>query len=223
MATQIVLVRHGETEWSRIGRHTGRTDISLTTRGRREATDVGPTLHGWTFAHQFSSPLSRALETAELSGVGGVSTGLIIDDDLLEWDYGVYEGRTNDDIQIDEPGWSKWDGSLEGGESARDVAIRADRVIERLVHASADGPALVFAHGHLLAILIARWLELEPREGRRFTLETATVSVLSVKRTDRILRILNYGYDPAAPIERAQRGVYEPLPAPEPNVANTQK
>jgi probable phosphoglycerate mutase len=223
MATQIVLVRHGETEWSRTGRHTGRTDIPLTTRGRREATDVGPTLQGWNFAHQFSSPLSRARETAELSGVDGVSTGLIIDDDLIEWDYGVYEGRTNDDIQIEEPGWSKWDGPLEGGESARDVATRADRVIERLADVSAEGPALVFAHGHLLAILIARWLELEPREGRRFTLETATVSVLSVKRTDRILRILNYGYDPAAPIELAQRGIYEPGPVPDLNAASMQK
>lgn len=211
MARQIVLVRHGETEWSRTGRHTGRTDITLTERGRREAASVGPTLHGWDFAHQFSSPLSRARETAELSEVNGATSDLIIDDDLLEWDYGIYEGRTNDAIQLDEPGWSKWEGALEGGETALEVGVRADRAIMALSEASADGPVLVFAHGHLLAILIARWLELDPREGRRFTLETATVSVLGTKRSDRILRILNYGCDPAAPIDPTQRGTYEPV------------
>lgn len=211
MAKQIVLVRHGETEWSRTGRHTGRTDIELTDRGRREAASVGPTLHGWKFAHRFSSPLSRARETAELADVTGAPAELHIDEDLLEWDYGVYEGRTNDDIQLDEPGWSKWDGALEGGETALEVGVRADRSIRRLEEASADGPVLVFAHGHLLAILIARWLELDPREGRRFTLETATVSVLGTKRTDRVLRILNYGCDPAAPIDPTQRGTYEPV------------
>lgn len=209
MATQIVLVRHGETDWSRTGRHTGRTDIALTDRGRREATSVGPTLHGWTFAHQFSSPLSRARDTAELARVDGAHGELVIDEDLLEWDYGVYEGRTNDDIQIDEPGWSKWAGPLEGGEDVHDVGARADRAIARLAESSKDGPVLVFAHGHLLAILIARWLGLDASEGRRFTLETATVSVLGVKRTDRVLRILNYGCDPAAPIDPTQRGTYE--------------
>jgi broad specificity phosphatase PhoE len=214
MVTQIVLVRHGETDWSRTGRHTGRTDMALTERGRREATSVGPTLHGWDFSHQFSSPLSRARDTAELAKIEGARGDLIIDDDLIEWDYGIYEGRTNSEIQLDEPGWSKWDGRLERGEGAEDVAKRADRAISRFVAASVDGPALVFAHGHLLAILIARWLDLDPREGRRFTLETATVSVLSVKRTDRVLRILNYGCDPAAPIEPTQRGTYEPNNSP---------
>ncbi len=211
MARQIVLVRHGETEWSRVGRHTGRSDIALTERGRREAASVGTTLSGWDFAHQFSSPLSRARDTAELAEIAGTPDELMIDDDLLEWDYGVYEGRTNDAIQLDEPGWSKWAGALEDGETALEVGVRADRAIARLSKASADGPVLVFAHGHLLAILIARWLELDPREGRRFTLETATVSVLGVKRSDRILRILNYGCDAAAPIDPTQRGTYEPI------------
>lgn len=214
MVTQIVLVRHGETEWSRTGKHTGRTDIPLTERGRREAASVELTLQGWDFSHQFSSPLSRALETANISNVEGAHGDINIDDDLLEWDYGVYEGRTNHDIQKEEPGWSKWAGRLEGGESAADVALRADRSITRLAEASNDGPVLVFAHGHLLAILIARWLELDPTEGRRFTLETATVSVLAMKRTDRILRILNYGCDPAAPIDPTQRGTYEPTNSP---------
>lgn len=212
MVMQIVLVRHGETEWSRTGRHTGRTDIPLTDVGRRDAADISPTLQGWEFAHTFSSPLSRARETAELSDVSGARGELIFDDDLLEWDYGVYEGRTNEAIVADEPGWSKWHGPLEGGESAIDVANRADRAIARIAEASAVGPSLVFAHGHLLSILIARWLDLDPSEGRRFTVETATVSVLSVKRTDRVLRILNYGCHAAAPIDPAHRGVYEPRP-----------
>ena len=188
MDTQIVLVRHGETEWSRSGQHTGRTDIPLTEQGRREAAMVGPTLRDWDFTHRFSSPLSRALDTANDAGVIG---DLSIDDDLLEWDYGIYEGRTNEEIQLAEPGWSKWVGPLEGGESAADVGERADRAIDRLKSASADGPVVVFAHGHLLAILIARWLGLDASEGKRFVLDTATASVLSTKRDDHVLRVLN--------------------------------
>ncbi|MFT7476312.1 MAG: broad specificity phosphatase PhoE, partial [Verrucomicrobiales bacterium] len=149
---------------------------------------VGPTLRGWDFAHRFSSPLSRALDTANNAGVIGK---LSIDDDLLEWDYGVYEGRTNNEIQLAEPGWSKWVGALDGGESAVDVGARADRAIERLQTAAADGPVVVFAHGHLLAILIARWIGLDAGEGKRFVLDTATASVLSTKRDDRVLRVLN--------------------------------
>lgn len=210
MTSKIVLVRHGETEWSRDGQHTGLTDIPLTTNGREQAKQVGPTLAGWTFSHRFSSPLQRARETAEISGVEHSPGALQLDDDLLEWDYGKYEGRTNAAIQEDEPGWSKWDGPLEGGESAHDVGIRADRAIERIDTASDDGPVVVFAHGHFLAILIARWLGLPARDGRLFVLETATVSVLSMKRTDRVLRILNYGCAAAAPIDRNQRGTIEP-------------
>lgn len=210
MTSKIVLVRHGETEWSRDGQHTGLTDIPLTTNGRDQARLVGPTLAGWTFAHRFSSPLLRARETAEISGVEHAPGALTLDDDLLEWDYGKYEGRTNSEIQEAEPGWSKWDGPLEGGESADDVGGRADRAIERIDTASDDGPVVVFAHGHLLAILIARWLGLPARDGRLFVLETATVSVLSMKRDDRVLRILNYGCAPAAPIDRNQRGTIEP-------------
>ncbi len=210
MTSKIVLVRHGETEWSRDGQHTGLTDIALTTKGREQAKLVGPTLTGWNFAHRFSSPLQRARETGEIAGVSHDPGALILDDDLLEWDYGKYEGRTNAEIVAEEPGWSKWFGDLEGGESATDVGIRADRAIERIDTASDDGPVIVFAHGHLLAILIARWLGMPAEEGRRFVLETATVSVLSMKRTDRVLRILNYGCAPAAPIEPNQRGTIEP-------------
>lgn len=210
MTSKIVLVRHGETEWSRDGQHTGRTDIPLTTEGREQAKLVGPTLMGWSFSHRFSSPLQRARETAEISGVAHDPGALILDDDLLEWDYGKYEGRTNAEILHDEPGWSKWNGPLDGGESADDVGVRADRAIERIDVASDDGPVVVFAHGHLLAILIARWLGLPARDGRLFVLETATVSVLSMKRDDRVLRILNYGWAPAAPIDQNQRGTIEP-------------
>ena len=189
MATQIVLVRHGETEWSRGGQHTGRTDIKLTDRGEHEATLVGPTLTGWEFSHSFSSPLCRALDTANLSGV---AHNVEIDDNLMEWDYGIYEGRTNVEIQEKEPGWSKWVGELEGGESAYDVGVRADAAIEELTGAAQDGPVLVFAHGHFLAILIARYLGLEATEGKRFILQTATASLLGDKRGDHVLKMLNH-------------------------------
>lgn len=188
METQIVLVRHGETEWSRTGQHTGRTDIPLTERGRSEASLVGPTLAEWDFAGRFSSPLQRALETATLSGVPGEFT---IVNDLIEWDYGIYEGRRNDEIIADEPGWSKWNQPLKDGESVAEVGARADRAIVQMVAAAADGPVIAFAHGHLLAVLIARWLGLDAVEGRRFVLETGTATVLGVKRSDRVLRVFN--------------------------------
>jgi len=210
MTSKIVLVRHGETEWSQNGQHTGLTDIPLTTTGREQAGLVGPTLAGWTFSHRFSSPLQRARETAEISNVAHDPGAIILDDDLLEWNYGKYEGRTNAAIVADEPGWSKWNGDLEEGESAGDVGVRADRAIERIDTASDDGPVIVFAHGHFLAIFIARWLGMPATEGRRFVLETATVSVLSRKRDDRVLRILNYGCAATAPIEPNQRGTIEP-------------
>ena len=188
MERQLVLVRHGETEWSRTGRHTGRTDIPLTDQGRHEASLVGPTLHGWDFAHQFSSPLIRARETSELSGLTGE---VVFDENLMEWDYGIHEGRTNAEIQADEPGWSKWRQPIPDGESVAEVGARADAAIERLAAAADDGPVIVFAHGHYLAILIARWLGLPAIEGRRFVLETATASVIGVKRDDRVLRRFN--------------------------------
>lgn len=189
METQIVLVRHGETEWSRDGKHTGRTDIALTEVGEQQARSVGPTLADWNFAAFFSSPLQRATATAELSGVPGPFTLL---DDLMEWDYGVYEGRRTVDIHVDEPGWSKWQTSPEGGEPVAEVGRRADRAIEVVAAAAEAGPAIVFAHGHLLAILIARWLGLSAADGRRFVLETGTVTVLGVKRADRVLRLMNH-------------------------------
>ena len=190
---QLILVRHGETEWSRTGQHTGRSDIGLTDRGRNEAALVAPTLEGWNFAHVFSSPLSRALDTAKLATIGGE---IIVDDIFMEWDYGPYEGRTNAEIQKAEPGWSKWVGDIEGGENAHDVGQRADAAIERLVSASADGPVLVFAHGHFLAIFVARWLGFDATDGKRFIMQTATVSQLGTKRGDRVLKTLNHRCGP---------------------------
>jgi len=188
-APPIILVRHGETEWSRTGQHTGRSDIGLTDRGRNEAALVAPTLEGWEFAHVYSSPLSRALDTAKLATIGGE---IIVDDNLMEWDYGPYEGRTNAEIQEAEPGWSKWEVDIEGGENAHDVGVRADAAIDGLITASADGPVLVFSHGHFLAILIARWLRLDAADGLRFIIQTATVSQLGSKRGDHVLKTLNH-------------------------------
>lgn len=188
MEAQIVLVRHGETAWSVEGRHTGRTDVPLTANGEVQAKSVGTTVAEWEFKARFSSPLLRAQETARLSGVPGEVRLL---DDLMEWDYGVYEGRTTADIWTEKPNWSKWFEPNPEGESVEMVGDRADRAIEVIVAAATTGPVIVFAHGHLLAVLIARWLGLAASDGRRFVLETGTVSVLGVKRSDRILRLLN--------------------------------
>lgn len=189
MTAPLILVRHGETEWSRTGQHTGRSDIGLTDRGRNEAALVAPTLEGWSFNHVFSSPLSRALDTAKLATIG---SDIIVDDVFMEWDYGPYEGRTNVEIQETEPGWSKWEATIEGGETAHDVGVRADQAIEQLVDASVDGPVLLFAHGHFLAIMIARWLGFDATDGKRFIIQTATVSQLSTKRGDRVIKTLNH-------------------------------
>ena len=191
---KLILVRHGETEWSRTGKHTGRTDIDLTDRGRNEAELVAPTLKGWDFAHVYSSPLSRALDTAKLATLG--SGELIVDDIFMEWDYGIYEGRTNAEIQEAEPGWSKWVGAIEDGETAHEVGVRADQAIERLLSGAADGPVLLFAHGHFLAIFIARWLGLDATEGKRFIMQTATVTQLGTKRGDHVLKTLNHRCGP---------------------------
>jgi len=171
------LVRHGETEWSRSGQHTSRTDIPLTALGRRQAAGVARKLANHEFAFVLSSPKVRALETAELAGFGDrVETT----DDLFEWDYGEDEGRATPEIREDRPGWTIWvDGPL-GGETAEAVAARVDRVIARV--RDADDDVLVFAHGHVLRVLAARWIGEPPTEGRFFELGTATVSVLGWER-----------------------------------------
>jgi probable phosphoglycerate mutase len=171
------LVRHGETEWSRSGQHTSRTDIPLTDLGRAQATGVAHKLVGHDFALVLSSPKVRALETARLAGFGDrVETT----EDLLEWDYGADEGRTTADIRADRPGWTIWSDGPLGGETAAEVAARIDRVIARVRRA--DGDTLAFAHGHVLRVLAARWIGEPPSSGRSFELGTATVSVLGWER-----------------------------------------
>ena len=171
------LVRHGETDWARLGKHTGRTDIPLTQLGRAQATAVAAKLVGHRFALVLSSPLSRALDTARLAGY---AKRVETTDDLLEWDYGTDEGRTTPEIRLERPGWSIWDDGPRGGESIGDVATRVDRVIARVRQGSGD--ALLFAHAHVLRILTARWIDAVPTLGRSFELSTATVSVLGWER-----------------------------------------
>jgi probable phosphoglycerate mutase len=171
------LVRHGETEWSRLGRHTGLTDVPLTEAGRTQATAVARKLAGHEFALVLASPLARAFETARLAGFGDRVEAT---DDLLEWDYGADEGRTTDDIRKDRSGWTVWRDGPRDGETAAQVAARVDRVIARARAASGD--VLAVAHGHVLRVLAARWLGEPPTEGRLYELGTATVSVLGWER-----------------------------------------
>jgi broad specificity phosphatase PhoE len=183
---RLVLVRHGETEWSRDRRHTGRTDLPLTERGIEEAAAARGALEEWSFARVLSSPLVRALETVRLAGLGERAETR---EELREWDYGEYEGLTTAQIHADRPGWLLWRDGCPGGESPRDVGARADRVLAEL--ASTDGDVAVFGHGHMLRVLTARWLELDPAAGARFVLETGTVSVLGWEHDWRAVRSWN--------------------------------
>ncbi len=171
------IVRHGETTWATLGRHTSRTDIPLTARGRREARQLGEELGREQFAVVLSSPMSRALDTARLAGF---ADRVEVTDDLREWDYGADEGLTTAEIRASRPDWTIWRDGPRDGESARHVRARVDRVIARA--RAADGDTLAFAHGHVLRSLTARWLDLPVRDGRLFELATATVSVLGWER-----------------------------------------
>jgi probable phosphoglycerate mutase len=179
---EIWLFRHGETEWSRTGQHTGRTDLPLTAAGRRRAQAIGRRLSGRPFALVLSSPLARALETCRLAGYGDVAR---LTDDLQEWDYGDYEGRRTADIQKERPGWSLWRDGVPGGETVAEVGDRARRVIETA--SAAEDDAALFAHGHILRVLSACWLGLPPDGGRLFALGTAAVSVLGYERETRVI------------------------------------
>jgi broad specificity phosphatase PhoE len=169
----VYLVRHGETEWSASGQHTGRTDIPLTDEGERKARGLRERLKGVTFDRVFTSPLQRAARTCALAGFGDAAK---VDPDLLEWNYGDYEGRKSSEILADRPGWLLFRDGCPNGEQPADVGARADRVIARL--RAADDQAIVFSSGHILRVLAARWLGLAPAEGRLFLLGTASVSVL---------------------------------------------
>jgi len=181
---ELVLLRHGETEWSVERRHTGRTDVQVTEQGRAEATHIGGALARFDIAAAFASPLSRALETARLA-----SLDPHIDDDLVEWDYGVYEGIPTADIRTTIPDWSVWTHPIPHGESLADVAARVDRVIER--GTAIDGTVVLIAHAHLWRVLGARWLVLDAIEGRRLALDTATLSILGWERENRVVHRWN--------------------------------
>ena len=195
--TELWLIRHGETTWSAEGRHTGRTDIPLTENGRRQAAVLGKALAGTKFAAVRCSPLLRAKETCEIAGFGSVAE---VDEGLREWDYGVYEGRTSQDIQAEIPGWSVWKDAIVGGETVEQVGARADGVIARAL--SAAGPqtdqvarVALFAHAHILRILAARWIGLGPRGGSLFVLGTGSVSVLGWEKETRVVQRWNRGFE----------------------------
>jgi broad specificity phosphatase PhoE len=179
------LVRHGATEWSENGRHTGRTDLPLLPSGEAEARTLAPRLADHPFALVLTSPLRRARDTARLAGFPDA----VVDDNLLEWDYGEYEGRTTAQIRADRPGWTIWNGDPPGGETADEVATRVAPVIARC--RAAAGDALVFAHGHVLRVLTAVDLGFGPRSGAQFALDTATINVLGHEHADPTLRRWN--------------------------------
>lgn len=174
---EIVAVRHGETAWSKSGRHTGWSDIALTAEGRHQAALAGGRLGGQHFALVLTSPLVRAVDTCHLAGL---SAGAAREPDLREWDYGDYDGKTRAEITHERPGWQLWTDGCPGGENVAQVAARADRVIERC--RAASGPVALFAHGHLLRVLAARWVGADPTLGAALDLSTAAVSVLGWER-----------------------------------------
>jgi probable phosphoglycerate mutase len=182
---RVVLLRHGETEWSRSGRHTGWTDIPLTDAGRRQAELAGRSLRSSTFARILVSPLPRARETAALAGLEPAESR----DELREWNYGEVEGRTTREVRAEHPGWRLWVDGCPGGESVEEVGARADRVIAELRALDAD--ACLVAHGHLLRILTARWLGLSAAGGRWFALDTAAICVLGHEHDEPVIRRWN--------------------------------
>lgn len=179
---QVVLVRHGETEWSKDGRHTGTSDIPLTEHGREEARRLKPELQHWQFALVLSSPLQRSVDTCRLAGFGD---RVQLRPDLVEWDYGSYDGKTSKQIEAERPSWSLWRDGGPGGETAAEVGKRVDRVIAEVRHV--EGNALLFAHGHVLRVLAARWLGEAPQDGRLYALDTAALSVLGYEHQDAVI------------------------------------
>jgi broad specificity phosphatase PhoE len=186
---ELILIRHGETAWSRSGQHTGRTDVPLTEAGRATAARLAQALAGRRIAATFSSPASRAADTAKLAGL----TDPQLDPDLQEWDYGGYEGLTSAQIRDGQTGWSLWhDGVIPGdsdhpGETADQVAARADAVLARAEPLMSRGDVALVAHGHLLRVLAARWIGLEPAAGRFFRLDTGTLSLLGFEHEERVI------------------------------------
>ena len=186
---ELWLIRHGETEWSTAKRHTGRTDIRLTLTGERQAAELRQVLAGRTFSSVLCSPLRRARETWRLAGFGDVAS---LSEDLMEWDYGIYEGKTTKEIRQAQPDWSIWTTAVPQGESIEQVGCRAQRVIQRA--STIDGPVALFAHAHILRILTACWLGLPPDAGRLFVLDTASISLLGYERETRIISRWNVSH-----------------------------
>jgi broad specificity phosphatase PhoE len=185
---ELLLVRHGETTWSKNGQHTGRTDIPLTEVGEAQARAAGPVLAQRRVALALTSPLARAAMTASLAGFGAAE----VEPDLVEWDYGDYEGRTSAEIQRDVPGWSIWTGICPNGETADEVGARADRVLARVLASVGPGQtAVLFGHGHILRVLAARWLEAPPTGGRWLALGTGSVSELGWEHANPVLQHWN--------------------------------
>jgi probable phosphoglycerate mutase len=183
---RIWLVRHGETEWSKSGQHTGRTDIPLTPTGEQQGKALGRHLGGRRFSLVLTSPLSRARETCRLAGY---SEGAEVSEDLLEWNYGIYEGRKTADVRVEQPDWSIWTTPIPQGETVQQVGARAHRVIARAD--GVEGDVALFAHAHLLRILAACWMGLPPMGGRNLTLGTASISVLGYERETRVIQVWN--------------------------------
>ncbi len=185
---EITLVRHGETEWSLSGRHTGRSDIPLTENGEAAASRLGPRLQGLTVAEVWSSPSERARNTCRLAGFG---ERMVVKDDLAEWDYGAYEGVTTKQILANRPGWQLFRDGCPDGESAADVGTRADRIIAAI--RAANAPILIFSSSHFLRVLAARWVGLPPEGGAHFVLDTTSVSVLGYEHdlTEPVIRRWN--------------------------------
>jgi probable phosphoglycerate mutase len=184
--TSVWLIRHGETEWSRTGAHTGRTDVHLTKSGEERAAATGRYLAGKQFSLVLTSPLKRATDTCRIAGYGDVAQ---VEPNLREWDYGKYEGRTTADIRREVPNWSLWTMGVPGGETIEEVAGRARLVIQRV--SSVSGDVALFAHGHILRILTACWLELSPDAGRLFAFDTGCLSVLGYEREIHVIQRWN--------------------------------
>jgi len=192
---ELILLRHGQTEWSASGRHTGRTDIPLTARGEAIAAKLAGQIARHRIVAAFTSPAKRAVRTAELAGLSGAK----LDPDLWEWDYGGYEGRTTADICKERPGWSLWrDGVIPGdadhpGETIAQVGARADAVLARVrpLLSEPDGDVALVAHGHILRVLTARWLGLDPADGRLFMLDTGTISTLDTEHDESVIATWN--------------------------------
>ena len=183
---KVYLLRHGETEWSLNGRHTGVTDIPLTENGRKLARQLRPILAREKFVMVLTSPLQRARETCELAGLGTLAG---VDRDLMEWNYGEYEGLTTDQIRRTRPDWSVFRDGCPGGESPLQVSVRADRIVSRV--RTFDGNVALFSHGHILRVLAARWISLSASYGENFLLDTATLNVLGYYRESPAFKIWN--------------------------------